>query len=215
VPSGVIMTAQSQILSCLQQGVCANLQSARGGHVQSIKWFWTIGIHDPLWVQAVATVALIVVALLALIILCRFAWDARKLANVSSEHIAFVKDERDAEQLRKYHGAYDTLSKIREDLISLAQRSSETTFGTRQVDPVYPPNWPQICSDLYRRVPDAAQPLFDFGLNLRRVDTAIREFLDASTLGNLQERKEKVHRILIETAGESESVLKFLDDQNA
>ena len=44
--------------------------------MHSLVWFWTTGIHDPAWVQAVVSIALVVLTLVTLIVLARYAWDS-------------------------------------------------------------------------------------------------------------------------------------------
>jgi hypothetical protein len=51
--------------------------------MHSIVWFWTIGIHDPAWVQAVASIALVVLSFVTLVVLAMYAWDTDALANSS------------------------------------------------------------------------------------------------------------------------------------
>jgi len=51
--------------------------------MHSIVWFWTTGIHDATWVQAIAAVALVALTLVTLIVLGIYAWDTRTLAATS------------------------------------------------------------------------------------------------------------------------------------
>ena len=50
---------------------------------QSLNWFWTTGRFDPAWVQAVAAIALLVLAFVIFLVLCRFAWNSGTLASAS------------------------------------------------------------------------------------------------------------------------------------
>src|SRR5580658_3419063 len=49
----------------------------------AIQWFFSSGIHDPAWVQAVAAIALVVLTIVTLIVLAFYAWDTHTLAKTS------------------------------------------------------------------------------------------------------------------------------------
>ncbi len=51
--------------------------------MHSIVWFFTTGIHDPAWVQAVAAIALVALTFVTLIVLSVYAWDTHTLAKTS------------------------------------------------------------------------------------------------------------------------------------
>jgi hypothetical protein len=53
--------------------------------MHSIVWFFTIGRFDPVWVQSVASVALVILTFVTLAVLVRYAWDTRTLAIASNK----------------------------------------------------------------------------------------------------------------------------------
>lgn len=53
--------------------------------MHSIVWFFTTGRFDSGWVQAVASVALVILTLITLAVLVRYAWDTRTLAIASNK----------------------------------------------------------------------------------------------------------------------------------
>src|ERR1035441_5889370 len=59
--------------------------------MHSIVWFWAAGIHDPVWVQAVAASALVVLTLVTLLVLSIYAWDTHTLARTSVEQISILR----------------------------------------------------------------------------------------------------------------------------
>jgi hypothetical protein len=61
--------------------------------MHSFVWFWTIGIHDPAWVQAGAAIALVLLTLVTLAILVRYAWDTRTLARTSVEQARYITEQ--------------------------------------------------------------------------------------------------------------------------
>jgi hypothetical protein len=56
-------------------------------------WFWTTGIHDPVWLQAFGTIALVVLTLATLIYLRSYVRDTRTLARTSVQQIDKLKEQ--------------------------------------------------------------------------------------------------------------------------
>jgi hypothetical protein len=53
--------------------------------LHSIVWFWTTGIHDAAWVQAISSTVLVLLSLVTLCVLAVYAWDTHTLAKSSVE----------------------------------------------------------------------------------------------------------------------------------
>ena len=53
--------------------------------LHDIGWFFTIGRFDPDWVQAIASVVLVILSFITLAVLVRYAWDTRTLAIASNK----------------------------------------------------------------------------------------------------------------------------------
>ncbi|MGB0081446.1 MAG: hypothetical protein WBP90_07965 [Terracidiphilus sp.] len=51
--------------------------------MHAIVWFFTTGIHDAAWVQAVAAMILVVLTFVTLLVLSKYAWDTHTLAQTS------------------------------------------------------------------------------------------------------------------------------------
>lgn len=51
--------------------------------MHSLIWFWTTGIHDPAWVQAIAAAAVVVLSFVTLAVLVVYAYDTHTLAKTS------------------------------------------------------------------------------------------------------------------------------------
>jgi hypothetical protein len=51
--------------------------------MHSIVWFFTTGIYDAAWVQAVAAIVLVILTFVTLIVLSIYAWDTHTLAKTS------------------------------------------------------------------------------------------------------------------------------------
>ena len=81
----------------------------------SIMWFWTTGIHDPGWVQAIAAVAVVVLTLVMVIVLFIYAYDTHTLAKTSVEQIGLAKLDREELKTIKRHVANDRFLKVQAD----------------------------------------------------------------------------------------------------
>jgi hypothetical protein len=180
----------------------------------SLIWFWTTGIQDPVWVQAVAAVALVVLTIVTLIILARYAWDTRTLARTSVEQINLTKQERDIRAMRDYHHAYDSFFKIQADLTLISRSLADGTFGTKYEGgtppPIYPDNWPDIASALNQRLPSTVHPTIKLGIAMRQIDFAVVEFLRASNHDEKKEFDSNVRSAVTVATMESENLLKEL-----
>jgi hypothetical protein len=53
--------------------------------VHSVVWFFTTGRFDSGWVQAAASVVLVILTFITLAVLVRYAWDTRTLAIASNK----------------------------------------------------------------------------------------------------------------------------------
>jgi hypothetical protein len=169
--------------------------------MRSIEWFWTTGIHDPAWVQAVTSVALLGVTLVTLIVLFFYAWDTHTLAKTSVEQIDLIKKERSVQTMRNVHAAFDCFFKVRDDLNAIVQSFVDNTFGTKPQPPSYPDNWPDVASALNLQNPSTMQPTIALGIQLRHVDFAVREFNAASNNNDKIALEEKVKAAVL-SAGE-------------
>jgi hypothetical protein len=148
--------------------------------MDSVVWFLKTGIHDPAWVQAVASSALLILTLVTLAVLAFYAWDTHTLAKTSVDQISLIKQEREILAMRNYHVAYDCFFKVQADLNAIMQSLADCTFGTKPQAQIYPENWPDVTSALNQRVPSTMQPAIALGIKLRHVDFTTREFLNAS-----------------------------------
>jgi len=61
--------------------------------MHSIEWFWTTGIHDPAWVQAVAAAALVVLTIMTLFYLRIYVRDTRSLAKTSVDQAGNISEQ--------------------------------------------------------------------------------------------------------------------------
>jgi type IV secretory pathway VirB6-like protein len=168
--------------------------------MHSIAWFWTTGRFDALWVQAVASVALVVLTLVTFIVLVRYAWDTRTLARVSVEQIEMVKRQNTFDSLRRSQAAYDCVFKANDDLKKLLQSLVDGTFGSRPQAPIYPSYWPDASSALIQRNSNLTEPTIAFGLTMRQVDFAVEAFYNAANDGDRLQRKKAIHEAVTEAA---------------
>jgi hypothetical protein len=162
--------------------------------MHSICWFWTTGIHNPEWVQAVAAVAVVVLTFVTLVVLCIYAYDTHTLARASVEQIDLVKQDNAFRAMRSFHIAYDCIFKVQGDLTALAQSFLDGTIGTKPQAPIYPDNWPDVASALNQRIPSTIPPTISLGIKLRKVDFAFREYESASNTDDKQAREISVHK---------------------
>lgn len=182
--------------------------------MHSIVWFWTTGIHDPAWVQAVAAIALVALTIVTLIVLAFYAWDTHTLAGTSVEQINRTKQERDIRAMRDYHHAYDSFFKIQADLTLISKSLADGTFGTKYEGgappPIYPDNWPDIASALNQRLPSTVHPTIKLGIAMRQIDFAVTEFLRVSNHDEKKECDSNVRSAVTVATKESENLLKEL-----
>lgn len=66
------------------------------GLQHDVRWFLTSGRFDPAWVQAVASVALVILGLVTLIVLCVYAWRVHSLAKSSRLSAEAAKSSAEA-----------------------------------------------------------------------------------------------------------------------
>lgn len=131
--------------------------------MHAIQWFWTSGIHDPAWVQAVAATTLVVLTLVTLTVLGFYAWDTHTLAKMSVEQMKLAKKEHSFESLRRTQAAYDCIFRANDNVIRVSRSLLDGTFGTKPQRPTYPQNWPDATSALVQRKPDMSEPMISFG----------------------------------------------------
>lgn len=162
--------------------------------MHSIVWFWTIGIHDPVWVQAIAACVLVALTFVTLAVLAVYAWDTHTLARVSVEQIDLVKKETTFENIRRNQFAYDCIFKTNDEVIKILRSLADGTFGTKAQPAIYPERWPEVTSALVRRKADMDQPLIKLGISLRAVDFAVGAFADASNNDDKREREMAVRK---------------------
>lgn len=178
--------------------------------MHSIVWFWTTGIHDPAWVQAVAAVALVVLTIITLVVLAIYARDTHTLARMSVEQITLARKEHTFNFLRNSQAAYDCIFKANDDVINIAQSVADGTFGTKPQLPIYPQNWPDATSALIQRKSDMTEPMISFGVYLRAVDLAVDAFFGASDDDDKRDRKKAVHKAVADAARDCKSLIEAL-----
>src|SRR5665213_396542 len=108
--------------------------------MHSFVWFWTVGIHDPAWVQAFAAIALVVLTIVTLLVLAFYAWDTHTLARTSVHQAGHMRDalalqERAMEQ-------WIELSNWRSQLVRLPSEKIPNPFLVVKVDIVNKTNFP-------------------------------------------------------------------------
>ena len=148
--------------------------------MHSIMWFWTTGIHDPAWVQAIAAVAVVVFTLVTVIVLFIYAYDTHTLAKTIVEQIGLAKLDREELKTIKRHVANDRFLKVQADLTLLMQSIIDGTFGTKPPPPLYPDNWPDVAIVLALRTRSVISAVIALGIQLRSVDFTIAAFFSAS-----------------------------------
>jgi hypothetical protein len=108
--------------------------------MHSLVWFWTIGIHDPAWVQAVAAIVLVLLTFVTLIYLRCYVRDTHTLAKTSvkqAKHMgeALALQEKAMEQ-------WIELSNWRSQLVELPSEKTPNPFLLVKVDIVNKTNFP-------------------------------------------------------------------------
>src|ERR1035437_6051402 len=119
--------------------------------MHSIVWFWTTGIHDPAWVQAVAAVVLVALTIVTLAVLAVYTRDTHTLAKVSVKQIALALEERSVSLARQNHAAFDCVMKARDDVEAIGRSQIDGTFGTKPQPPIYPHRSEEHTSELQSR----------------------------------------------------------------
>lgn len=165
--------------------------------MHTLVWYFTLGKHDPAWVQAAASVAVVALSVITLAVLFVYAWDTHTLAKTSAEQMQLMKKDRDAAAMRNYHAALDCFLKVQVDLTTVLQSIADHSFGTKLVAPVYPNNWPDVTAALLERVPNTAGPSIRLSIRLRRVDSAVSEFFNAADNDDKRTSESKVTEALI------------------
>ncbi len=146
-----------------------------------VQWFFSTGIHDASWVQAIASVVLVVLTFITMVVLFRYAWDTRTLARMGVEQIDIVKRDRSIEQMRNFHVAYDRFLQLQNDLTSLMTSIVSGLFQTKRPEHIYPDDWPDITSTLYQRIPNTLDAAMKLGIELRKLDSTIDKYFEART----------------------------------
>jgi hypothetical protein len=171
--------------------------------MHSIMWFWTTGIHDPAWVQAIAAVAVVVFTLATVIVLFIYAYDTHTLAKTSVEQIGLAKLEREELKTLKLHAANHRFLKVQVDVNSLMQSIIDGTFATKPRAPLCPDNWPDIAYALALKTPNVISAVIALGIQLQIVDFAITEFFSASNNDEKTACELKIRAALSRAAEES------------
>ena len=146
-----------------------------------IQWFFSTGIHDAAWVQAVASVLLVVLTFLTLVFLFRYVLDTHTLARMSVEQINLVKRDRTIEQMRNFHVAYDRFLQLQRNLTSLMTSIVSGLFQTKRPEHIYPNDWPDVTSTLYQRIPNSLNAAMKLGIDLQTLDSTIDKYFEATT----------------------------------
>lgn len=168
--------------------------------MHSIVWFWSCGIRNPAWVQAIAAVVLVVLTLVTLIYLRTYVRDTHTLANTSVEQINLVKKQNAYNAMLRTQTAFDTVFKANDDLREILQLIIDGTFGAEPQLPIYPQNWPEVTSAFIQYKSDMAHPAISCGVTLRAVDLAVRAFFRASKDDVKRVRLIDLHKSLDEAA---------------
>jgi hypothetical protein len=180
--------------------------------MHSIQWFWTTGIHDPAWVQAIAAVAVAMLTITTLAVLVIYAKDTHTLAKVSVAQITLAKQERFIDLARQYHAGFDCIIKARDDLRDLAQSLVNGTFGTKPQPPIYPKNWPDVTSAFGQRKTSMYVPLASLGVDMRTVDSAVKAFFDATDNNEKMLREGLVCKAVEEAVADGNKVFEALEE---
>jgi len=175
-------------------------------------WFWTTGIYDPAWVQAIAAVALVVLTFITLVVLAIYARDTHTLARMSVAQIALVQQERSINLARQYHSGYDCIIRTRDDLRDLAHSLVDGTFGTKPQPTIYPTSWPDVTSAFGQRKRSIYEPLASLGVDMRSVDSAVKAYFDATDNGEKMLLEGLVCKAVEEAVADGNRVFAVLDE---
>lgn len=180
--------------------------------MHSIEWFWTTGIHDPAWVQAIAAVAVALLTSITLVVLAIYARDTHTLAKVSVAQITLAKQERFNDLARQYHAGFDCIIRARDDLRNLAQSLVDGTFGTKPQPPIYPKSWPEVTSAFGQRKASMYALLASLGVDFRTVDSAVKAFFDATDSNEKRLREGLVCKAVEEAVADGNKVFDALEE---
>jgi hypothetical protein len=172
----------------------------------AIQWFYSTGIHDPAWVQAIAAVAVVALTFLTLIVIFIYAYDTHTLAKTSVQQISLAEQQRNELNLLKFHVANDRFLKVQADVTTMMQSIADGTFGSNPPPPIYPDNWPDVAYALMLDIPNASRPAIALGIKLRSVDLAVSEFFGAS---KNDERREREPAIFVAISDAADGCMKL------
>jgi hypothetical protein len=165
--------------------------------VHSIVWFFTTGAFESDWVQAVASIALVVLTFITLYFLRRYVLDTKTLAETSVKQMESTmkqlkvaedmltlsmqkqKEEREERadlSLRRRHFAYSAFLDIEVRLNAANEELTLRIFGHPDPALMRPPDWPDIAGSFYEEFRDAEEPAITLGLYLQRADHALAHY---------------------------------------
>lgn len=165
--------------------------------MHSIVWFLTTGRFDAGWVQAVASIALVVLTLITLYFLRKYVLDTHTLAEASVKQMKSTmeqlkvaenmltlsmqkqKEEREERadlSLRRRHYAYAAFLDIEVRLNVASEELTLTIFGYPNPALMRPADWPEIAGSFYEEFRDAEEPAIRLGLYLQQVDHALAHY---------------------------------------
>ncbi len=175
--------------------------------MHSIVWFWTTGIHDPAWVQAVASIALVLLTLVTLIYLRIYVRDTRTLARVSVEQIQLVKVDRETDSTVKLMASARCFSQVQANLALLRKSLDNGSFETTKPETFYPENWADVMTALRSlRLVTLLNSAIQLGNKLWNLDLAVKYYFDAVTSAEKVVCRQRVSEILTEATALAEGV---------
>jgi hypothetical protein len=175
--------------------------------MHALIWFWTTGIHDPAWVQAVAAIAMVLFTAVTLVVLVGYARDTRTLARVSVEQIRLMKVDRENDSTLKWYALARRCSLVQAKLTSLKKSLENGSFETSKREKFYPEDWVDIAISL--RSPGLLHHLsaaLHLGNKLWNLDLAVKYYFDAATTAEKAVCKERVSEILTEATASVEEI---------
>jgi hypothetical protein len=181
----------------------------------ALQWFWTTGRHDPAWVQAVTNAALMVLTALTLVVLFFYALDNHRLAKSSVVTFRFLRLQDERTTLASVAAAYDLIFLTQRNLTSLLLAIKNDRLGAFKRPPMFPPNWPQLAGAIALTATDAMGPWMQLGILLRRLDSEIKDYYDATTEAEQQERYREVRKTLDEAIAGANKLVDALPEYDA
>lgn len=182
--------------------------------MHAIVWFFTTGIHDAAWVQAVAAMTLVVLTFVTLIVLSIYAWDTHTLARTSVEQINLAKKEHTFQSFKTLQAAYDSVFKTNDNVRKILQSICDGTFGTKPQQPTCPDNWPETTAAFIQRDSSMTGPMIALGVNLQAVDLAVEAFFDASNNDEKRQRETAVHQAVLDATTSCTTVIDAMKKLN-